>query len=181
MWSRWGLRMIAAVVIGFLNATLGFALKVITFPLAIVTFGLFLFGDQRRNDHVGVKVRGRIRCDRMDSRLLGIGGAVPARHDHSCVCEGIESRFARLSSISLLGEFLGLIYAALLSRPLKCVRISLGICMSRLRRDCSRDGFRIGPAQSLRRPHRSGVRESPRSACNMRDRNGSRFLNWLNA
>lgn len=34
--------MIAAVVIGFLNATLGFLLKLITFPLAIVTFGLFL-------------------------------------------------------------------------------------------------------------------------------------------
>ncbi|MGA8730372.1 MAG: phage holin family protein [Terracidiphilus sp.] len=34
--------MIAAVVIGFLNATLGLALKVITFPLAVVTFGLFL-------------------------------------------------------------------------------------------------------------------------------------------
>ncbi len=34
--------LIAAVVIGFLNATLGFALKVITFPLAILTFGLFL-------------------------------------------------------------------------------------------------------------------------------------------
>ena len=34
--------MIAAVVIGFLNATLGFMLKVITFPLAILTFGIFL-------------------------------------------------------------------------------------------------------------------------------------------
>lgn len=34
--------MIAAVVIGLLNATLGFFLKVITFPLAILTFGVFL-------------------------------------------------------------------------------------------------------------------------------------------
>jgi putative membrane protein len=34
--------MIAAVVIGLLNATLGFVLKVITFPIAIVTFGIFL-------------------------------------------------------------------------------------------------------------------------------------------
>lgn len=34
--------MIAALVIGFLNATLGFALKVITFPLTIITFGIFL-------------------------------------------------------------------------------------------------------------------------------------------
>jgi len=37
-----GTAMIAAVVIGFLNATLGFVLKVITFPLVIVTFGIFL-------------------------------------------------------------------------------------------------------------------------------------------
>jgi putative membrane protein len=34
--------MIAAVVIGFLNATLGLLLKLITFPLAFLTFGLFL-------------------------------------------------------------------------------------------------------------------------------------------
>ncbi len=32
----------AAVVIGFLNATLGVMLKVITFPFAILTFGIFL-------------------------------------------------------------------------------------------------------------------------------------------
>jgi putative membrane protein len=32
----------AAVVIGLLNATLGFLLKVITFPFALVTAGLFL-------------------------------------------------------------------------------------------------------------------------------------------
>lgn len=34
--------LIAAFVIGILNATLGFAMKVITFPFAILTFGLFL-------------------------------------------------------------------------------------------------------------------------------------------
>ena len=34
--------LIAALVIGVLNATLGFILKVITFPFAIVTFGVFL-------------------------------------------------------------------------------------------------------------------------------------------
>ncbi|HTA80280.1 MAG TPA: phage holin family protein [Terracidiphilus sp.] len=34
--------LIAAVVIGFLNATLGFVLKVLTFPLVILTFGIFL-------------------------------------------------------------------------------------------------------------------------------------------
>jgi putative membrane protein len=34
--------LVAALVIGILNATVGFALKVITFPFAIVTFGIFL-------------------------------------------------------------------------------------------------------------------------------------------
>lgn len=34
--------LIAALVIGLVNSTLGFILKVITFPLTIVTFGLFL-------------------------------------------------------------------------------------------------------------------------------------------
>ena len=34
--------LLAALVIGVLNATLGFFLKVITFPFAILTFGVFL-------------------------------------------------------------------------------------------------------------------------------------------
>jgi len=34
--------LIAAVIIGFVNATFGFVLKVITFPFTILTFGLFL-------------------------------------------------------------------------------------------------------------------------------------------
>jgi putative membrane protein len=34
--------LIAAVVIGILNATIGFALKVITFPFAVITAGIFL-------------------------------------------------------------------------------------------------------------------------------------------
>lgn len=33
--------LIAAVVIGFVNATLGFFLKIVTFPLTVVTLGLF--------------------------------------------------------------------------------------------------------------------------------------------
>ncbi len=33
---------LAALAIGFLNATLGFLLKLITFPLTILTFGIFL-------------------------------------------------------------------------------------------------------------------------------------------
>jgi putative membrane protein len=35
--------MMASVVIGLLNATLGMALKVITFPIVVLTFGLFIF------------------------------------------------------------------------------------------------------------------------------------------
>jgi putative membrane protein len=34
--------MIASLVIGLLNATLGLLLKIVTFPISIVTFGLFL-------------------------------------------------------------------------------------------------------------------------------------------
>jgi len=37
-----GPALIAAVVIGLLNATLGLLLKIITFPLSILTLGLFL-------------------------------------------------------------------------------------------------------------------------------------------
>jgi putative membrane protein len=38
-----GAALIAALVIGFVNATLGLFLKIITFPLTLVTFGLFWF------------------------------------------------------------------------------------------------------------------------------------------
>ncbi len=34
--------LIAAVVIGLINATIGFILKIVTFPISILTFGLFL-------------------------------------------------------------------------------------------------------------------------------------------
>jgi len=34
--------MIAALVIGFLNATVGLLLKIVTFPLSILTLGIFL-------------------------------------------------------------------------------------------------------------------------------------------
>lgn len=37
-----GTALIAAVVIGLVNATLGFVLKILTLPLTIVTFGFFL-------------------------------------------------------------------------------------------------------------------------------------------
>jgi len=35
--------LIAAVVIGLINATIGFILKIITLPLSIITFGIFLW------------------------------------------------------------------------------------------------------------------------------------------
>jgi putative membrane protein len=37
-----GTALVAAVVIGLVNATLGFVLKILTLPLTIVSFGLFL-------------------------------------------------------------------------------------------------------------------------------------------
>ena len=37
-----GPALIAALVIGLLNATVGFLLKIITFPISILTLGLFL-------------------------------------------------------------------------------------------------------------------------------------------
>jgi len=37
-----GPALVAALVIGLLNATVGFFLKIITFPISILTFGLFL-------------------------------------------------------------------------------------------------------------------------------------------
>jgi putative membrane protein len=38
-----GAALIAALVIGFINATLGSLLKILTFPLTLVTLGLFWF------------------------------------------------------------------------------------------------------------------------------------------
>ena len=37
-----GTALIAAIVIGLVNATLGFILKILTLPLTLLTFGLFL-------------------------------------------------------------------------------------------------------------------------------------------
>jgi putative membrane protein len=37
-----GPALVAALVIGLLNATVGFLLKIVTFPISILTFGLFL-------------------------------------------------------------------------------------------------------------------------------------------
>jgi putative membrane protein len=37
-----GAALIAPIVIGLINATIGFVLKLLTFPLTLLTFGLFL-------------------------------------------------------------------------------------------------------------------------------------------
>lgn len=39
--AGFGSALIASLVVGFLNATLGFLLKVVTFPISILTLGLF--------------------------------------------------------------------------------------------------------------------------------------------
>lgn len=39
--TGFGSALVAALVVGFLNATLGFLLKILTFPLSIVTLGIF--------------------------------------------------------------------------------------------------------------------------------------------
>jgi putative membrane protein len=36
-----GTALLAAVIIGFVNGTLGFLLKILTFPLIVLTFGIF--------------------------------------------------------------------------------------------------------------------------------------------
>jgi len=41
--AGFGAALLASIVVGFVNATLGFILKILTFPLTIVTIGLFWF------------------------------------------------------------------------------------------------------------------------------------------
>jgi putative membrane protein len=40
---NWGVAVIAALVLGVANATVGLLLKIITFPLILITFGIFYF------------------------------------------------------------------------------------------------------------------------------------------
>ncbi len=75
--------LIAALVIGLLNATLGFFLKVITFPLSIITSGSVFAGDQRADDPAGFEHRARLSCARIYSGVLGRGGAGAAGHGDS--------------------------------------------------------------------------------------------------
>jgi putative membrane protein len=41
--ASFGTALVASLVVGLFNATLGLLLKIVTFPLTIVTLGLFLF------------------------------------------------------------------------------------------------------------------------------------------
>lgn len=41
--ASFGTALVASLVIGLINATLGLLLKIVTFPLTVVTLGLFLF------------------------------------------------------------------------------------------------------------------------------------------
>ncbi len=41
--SGWGAAILASLLLGLANATVGLALKIITFPLILLTLGLFLF------------------------------------------------------------------------------------------------------------------------------------------
>ena len=40
---NWGVAVLAALVLGLANATIGLVLKIITFPLILLTFGIFYF------------------------------------------------------------------------------------------------------------------------------------------
>jgi putative membrane protein len=41
--SGFGAALLAAVIIGFVNGTIGLLLKILTFPLIVLTFGIFWF------------------------------------------------------------------------------------------------------------------------------------------
>lgn len=41
--NGWGSAILAALLLGLVNATLGLVLKILTFPLILITLGLFVF------------------------------------------------------------------------------------------------------------------------------------------
>jgi putative membrane protein len=41
--SGFGTALIAAIIIGLVNATVGFLFKIVAFPLTLITFGMFLW------------------------------------------------------------------------------------------------------------------------------------------
>ena len=84
--SGFGTALIAAVVIGLVNGTLGMLLKIVTFPLTILTFGIFWLvinaldaeggGGARARLHGGGAVAGVL--GRIDFELTEYDGAAGA-------------------------------------------------------------------------------------------------------
>ena len=69
--SGFGTALIAAVVIGLVNGTLGLLLKLISIPLILITFRSVLAGHQRAHAGVRVPAGAWIRCSRIWARLFG--------------------------------------------------------------------------------------------------------------
>jgi hypothetical protein len=81
--------LIAAVVIGLLNATLGLFLKIITIPFSILTLGIFLLVIN------GAMIRcPRLPCLRLRPSLLGRSRAGAAGHAHPRDRKGFVARGA---------------------------------------------------------------------------------------
>jgi predicted lipid-binding transport protein (Tim44 family) len=77
--------LIAALVIGLLNATVGLFLKIITFPLSILTLGLFLLVINGVMILIASSVRARISRKRLGASLLGRSGSGASRYaDQGC-------------------------------------------------------------------------------------------------
>ena len=71
--------LIAALVIGLVNATLGVFLKIMTFPLTLVTFGLFLLVINALMLMFVFGLGARIRGARLCAGLLGSVAALASR------------------------------------------------------------------------------------------------------
>ena len=80
--------LIAALVIGLLNATVGLFLKIITFPLSILTLGLFLLVINGVMILLASSRCARISRNRPGPGLLGRSGTGSVRNVDSSDCEG---------------------------------------------------------------------------------------------
>ena len=67
--------LVAALVIGLLNATIGFLLKIISIPDQHSYAGAVSSGHQRDDDSAGFEHCARISCARLWRGILGRGGA----------------------------------------------------------------------------------------------------------
>ena len=87
--------LIAAVVIGFVNATLGLFLKIVTFPLTLLTFGLFWLVIGGAHDRAGVGDRAGISRDGLLGGVLGRHCAQPGEHGAEVGCVSGEGEVGR--------------------------------------------------------------------------------------